>query len=100
MIVDPAKQAQGPSERDKAMSYYRDLNALAFEKVERGGLVFTCSCTGVVTPDSFEYALSQAALVAGRSVTFLEVTGAPPDHPVPSDFPQARYLKCVLCLVR
>jgi 23S rRNA (cytosine1962-C5)-methyltransferase len=86
-------------EVEKALSFYRDLNQLAFEKVARGGLVVTCSCTGMVSLQAFLGALSEAAARATRSVRFLEVAGAPPDHPVPADFPQAAYLKRVLCHV-
>jgi 23S rRNA (cytosine1962-C5)-methyltransferase len=99
IIVDPAKQAMREAEVDKALGYYTDLNALVFEKAARGALVLTCSCTGMVYPNAFQGALAQAGERARRTVTFLETTGAPGDHPVPSDFPQARYLKCVLCRV-
>jgi len=99
IVVDPAKQAQRAADVDQALAYYTDLNALVFEKAARGALVLTCSCTGLVRTGAFHGALAQAAERARRSVAFLETTGAPGDHPVPSDFPQARYLKCVLCRV-
>lgn len=99
IVVDPAKQAQSKDERARAIGYYEDLNALAFEKAAPGGLVLTCSCTGLVGEHDFLEALARAAVAARRTVTFLEVRGAPADHPVPSDFPQARYLKNVLCRV-
>ena len=99
VIVDPAKQAASKSERGRALAYYHDLNAAVFAKVLPEGLVLTCSCTGVVSEHDFLESLSRAAATAKRSVVFLEVRGAPGDHPVPADFPQARYLKTVLCRV-
>ena len=99
VVVDPAKQAQNRSGLTKALRYYEDLNTLAYAKAAPGAVVLSCSCTGVVSEGDFLEALSRAARNAGRDVTFLEVFGAPGDHPVPADFPQARYLKCVLSRV-
>jgi 23S rRNA (cytosine1962-C5)-methyltransferase len=99
VVVDPAKQAANRSGLAKALRYYEDLNTLAFAKAAPGGLVYSCSCTGVVAEPDFLEALSRAARNAHREATFLDVHGAPADHPVPADFPQARYLKCVLARV-
>jgi 23S rRNA (cytosine1962-C5)-methyltransferase len=99
VVVDPAKQATNRSELTKALRYYEDLNSLAFAKAAPGGLVYTCSCTGVVSESDFLESVSRAARNAGREATFLAIHGAPADHPVPADFPQARYLKCVLARV-
>ena len=99
VIVDPAKQASSREDVPKALGYYRDLNALVYEKAARDALVLSCSCTGMVSESAFLDVLAQAAVGARRSVTFLEMHGAPADHPVPSDFPQARYLKVVLARV-
>jgi 23S rRNA (cytosine1962-C5)-methyltransferase len=99
VVVDPAKQALNRSGLTKALRYYEDLNSLAYAKAAPGGVVLSCSCTGVVPEEGFLESLSRAARNAGRDVTFLEVRGAPADHPVPADFPQARYLKCVLARV-
>ncbi|MCE9637905.1 MAG: class I SAM-dependent rRNA methyltransferase [Planctomycetes bacterium] len=99
VIVDPAKQAMQKDDVQRALGYYHDLNALVFEHCAKDALVLSCSCTGMVSEHAFLDALSQAAISARRSVTFLEVRGAPADHPVPSNFPQARYLKAVLVRV-
>ena len=96
VVVDPAKQATKPDERGRAVKYYEDLNTLVFAKAAPGALVMTCSCTGIVGEPDFLGALSRAAANANRDVVFLEIRGAPADHPIPADFPQARYLKCVL----
>jgi 23S rRNA (cytosine1962-C5)-methyltransferase len=96
IVVDPAKQALNRSELGKALGYYEDLNTLAFTRAATDGLVLSASCTGVVSEPDFLEALGKAARNARREATFVEVRGAPGDHPVPADFPQARYLKCVL----
>ena len=99
VIVDPAKQATQRDEVQRALGYYHDLNALVFERCARDALVLTCSCTGMVSESAFLGALADAAISARRAVTFLDVRGAPADHPVPSDFPQARYLNVILARV-
>ena len=72
---------------------------MAFEKVEAGGLVLACSCTGLVDEPGFLSALGRAAFQSGRHVSFLEIRGAPADHPIAADVQEGRYLKCVLCRV-
>ncbi len=99
IVVDPAKQAHSRNELDRAKKMYVDLNRLAFEKAARGGLVLTCSCTGLLDESAFLSALSRAAFLSGRHVTFVEIAGAPGDHPVAADTPEGRYLKTVLCRV-
>ncbi len=99
LVVDPARQAGSRGDVARALAYYTDLNRLAFEKVARDGLVLACSCTGLVDEPSFLGALARAARNAGRPVAFLEIRGAPADHPVAADCPEGRYLKTVLCRV-
>lgn len=99
VVVDPAKQTTHRSDLTRALRYYEDLNTLAVAKAAPGGLVYTCSCTGVVSEADFLESVSRAARNAKREATFLEMRGAPADHPVPADFPQARYLKCALVRV-
>ena len=99
IVVDPAKQATNRSDLTRALRYYEDLNTLAYGRAAPGALVLSCSCTGVVSEADFLEALSRAARNARREATFLDVRGAPADHPVPADFPQARYLKCVLARI-
>ena len=77
VVVDPAKQAASRDEVQRALGYYRDLNALVYEKAAEGALVLSCSCTGLVSESAFLDVLAQAAVGARRNVTFLEVHGAP-----------------------
>ncbi len=100
IVVDPAKQARTRGDVQGALQYYQDINRLAFGRVAPGGLVLSCSCSGLVSQADFLAALGYAAAEARREVTFLEVTGAPPDHPVAADYPEGRYLKCVLARVK
>ena len=78
------------------MSKYGDLNRLAIAAVAEGGLLLTCSCSGLVSEDAFLGILKAAALDARADLRFLHVGGAAADHPVSSSFPEGRYLKAVL----
>ena len=96
LIVDPAKWAKDRQGLGAAMAKYADLNRLAFTAVAQGGLVLTCSCSGLVSSDDFVGMLRGVALDLRTELRFLSVAGAAPDHPVSSSFPEGRYLKAVL----
>jgi 23S rRNA (cytosine1962-C5)-methyltransferase len=98
LIVDPAKWAKDRAGLSAAMAKYADLNRLAFTAVAEGGLVLTCSCSGLVSPDDFVGTLRGVALDLRTELRFLQVAGAAPDHPVSSSFPEGRYLKAVLAV--
>ncbi len=99
MVLDPAKQGRGRSEVERSLRYYFDLNRLAIGAAPSGGLIVTCSCTGAVREAEFLGMLADAAATAGRAASFLEIAGAPADHPVATDHPEGRYLKRVLMRV-
>jgi len=96
VVVDPAKWARDRRGLGAALARYADLNRLALEAVQPGGLVFTHSCSGLVGEETFLSVLSDVALDVRRAVRFLHVGGAAPDHPVAAAFPEGRYLKSVL----
>ena len=81
------------------MAKYRDLNRLALEAVRPGGLLLTCSCSGLVSEEMYLGVLREAALDVRREVRLLAVSGAAADHPVAGAFPEGRYLKAVFIAV-
>ncbi len=95
LIIDPAKWARGRTGLSAALAKYRDLNRLALEAVQPGGVVLTNSCSGLVSEDAFLGVLRDVALDTKRHVRFLHVGGAPGDHPVAANVPEGRYLKSV-----
>jgi 23S rRNA (cytosine1962-C5)-methyltransferase len=96
LIIDPAKWAKDRAGLRAAMAKYADLNRTALKAVADGGIVVTCSCSGLVSEADFVGMLRGVALDLQTEVRFLSVTGAAPDHPVSSSFPEGRYLKCVV----
>jgi len=95
VVLDPPKLIPGRLDISAGKRKYFDLNVLAMKIVEPGGLLLTCSCSGLLSPEEFLILLRAAARQAGRSARVLAVTGASPDHPVGLDALEGAYLKAV-----
>jgi len=93
IVLDPPAFAKHQAALDKALQGYRRLNAIAIEKIKPGGIVFTFSCSQVVSRDDFRRSVFVAAANTGRNVRILHQTGQPPDHPVNIYHPESEYLK-------
>ncbi|GAA0690615.1 class I SAM-dependent rRNA methyltransferase [Dyella marensis] len=99
VVLDPAKLTRDRNRVVDALKKYFAMNRLALDVIPPGGLLLTCSCTGLVSEADFLEMLRRVALNAGREIQVLEARGAGPDHPVRSDVPEGRYLKAVFCRV-
>lgn len=99
VILDPAKLTRDRNEVINALKKYLDMNKLAMQVTAPGGLLLTCSCTGLVDEPSFLDMIRRASFYAERPVQVLEVSGAGADHPWLANVPESRYLKAVFCRV-
>ncbi len=99
VILDPAKLTRDRSKVMDALKKYFAMNRMALDIIPPGGLLLTCSCTGLVGESEFLEMLRRVALNAGREIQVLEVRGAGADHPFRTDVPEGRYLKAVYCRV-
>jgi 23S rRNA (cytosine1962-C5)-methyltransferase len=99
VVLDPAKQTRDREEVDYALKRYLDMNRLALQAVAPGGVLLTCSCTGLVSEADFLESVRRAAWQAGRTVQVLRVAGAGGDHPFLLHVPEGRYLKAVFLRV-
>ncbi|MCS6979576.1 MAG: class I SAM-dependent rRNA methyltransferase [Flavobacteriales bacterium] len=93
VICDPPSLARSAQARHTAIQAYKRLNEQVLQKVEPGGLLFTFSCTAVVSVEHFEGALRAAAISAGRRVYILKQLDPDLDHPWAMAHPEGRYLK-------
>ncbi len=93
IVLDPPKLIPERDEIAPGKRKYYDLNVMAIKLVEPGGLLLTCSCSGLLDAGEFVGILRAAARNAGRSVQILALTGAGADHPVAIDAPEGAYLK-------
>lgn len=82
-----------------ALQGYRKLNAKAFEKIKPGGILFTFSCSQVVTKENFRLAVFSAAAQSKRRVRILHQLTQPADHPVNIYHPEGEYLKGLVLYV-
>jgi 23S rRNA (cytosine1962-C5)-methyltransferase len=99
VVLDPAKQTRDREAIGYALKRYLDMNRLALQAVSAGGILLTCSCTGLVSEETFLETLRRAAWQAGRRLQILRVAGAAADHPFQLHVPEGRYLKAVYCRV-
>jgi 23S rRNA (cytosine1962-C5)-methyltransferase len=100
VVLDPSKLAGVKAEISRGMRTYGDLNKLAIEAVRPGGILVTCSCSGLISPEAFMSIVRNSAGEAGAVLKVLDIAGAGPDHPVASNFPEGRYLKVIFAQVQ
>ena len=99
IVLDPPKFVQQRSQIERASRGYKDINLLAMQLLRPGGTLATFSCSGLVSADLFQKIVWGASVDARRDVRILERLSQPPDHPVLLTFPEAEYLKGLICRV-
>jgi 23S rRNA (cytosine1962-C5)-methyltransferase len=99
VICDPPKFARHPKALEDAVKGYLRLNRAAVDVVEPGGVLVTCSCSGLVDRAMFLDILGQVAELSGRPIQILEQRGQAADHPVSASCLETEYLKCVIARV-
>lgn len=93
IILDPPAFAKHRDALRNALKGYKRLNAKAFEQIKPGGILFTFSCSQVVTKDQFRLAVFSAAAESKRNVRILHQLTQPADHPINIYHPEGEYLK-------
>ena len=93
IVLDPPAFAKHKEALRNALKGYTRLNAIAFEKIKPGGIVFTFSCSQAVNKDQFRLAVFTAAAQSGRHVRILHQLHQPADHPINIYHPEGEYLK-------
>ena len=99
IILDPPAFAKHRAALHNALKGYTRLNVKAFEKIKSGGILFTFSCSQVVTKDNFRNDVFTAAALAGRNVRILHQLHQPADHPINIYHPEGEYLKGLVLYV-
>jgi 23S rRNA (cytosine1962-C5)-methyltransferase len=96
VVLDPPKMAREVEDLPKARRGYHDLNALASRVVKPGGVLVSCSCTGLIGSEEFLQLVQRGS---ERELRTFRIAGAGPDHPVSNLYPEGRYLKVIYSLV-
>lgn len=99
IILDPPAFAKHRGALHNALKGYTRLNLKAFEHIKPGSLLFTFSCSQVVTKDNFRNAVFTAAAIAKRKVRILQQLHQPADHPINIYHPEGEYLKGLVLYV-
>lgn len=99
IVLDPPAFAKHRDALRQALKGYSRLNAKAFEKIKSGGLLFTFSCSQVVSKEHFRTAVFTAAAQSKRRVRILHQLHQPVDHPIDIYHPEGEYLKGLVLYV-
>ncbi|RAK63198.1 class I SAM-dependent rRNA methyltransferase [Hymenobacter edaphi] len=99
IVLDPPAFAKHLSARHNALMGYKRLNVAGIKQIAPGGLLFTFSCSQVVSMELFEGAIMAAAIEAGRPARILHRLTQPADHPVSLFHPEGEYLKGLVLAV-
>ena len=99
IVLDPPKLAKTSKGLEEAKKGYKDLNRVAMEKIQDGGILVTCSCSGALSREDFRTVISWAAKDAKVEAQVLETLGQSEDHPIRLAFPESEYLKVFILRV-
>lgn len=99
IVLDPPAFAKHRNALKNGLVGYRKLNAKAFEKIKPGGVLFTFSCSQVVSREAFRLAVFSAAAQSRRNVRILHQLTQPADHPIDISHPEGEYLKGLVLYV-
>ena len=99
IILDPPAFAKHRAALRNALKGYTRLNVKGLQRIKKGGILFTFSCSQVVTKDNFRNAVFTAAAQAGRKVRILHQLHQPADHPINIYHPEGEYLKGLVLYV-
>ena len=99
IVLDPPAFAKHQNVLGNAIQGYKRLNRKGIEVVRRGGIIFTFSCSQVMTKELFRQTVFTAAANTGRRVRILHQLTQPADHPVNIYHPEGEYLKGLVLYV-
>lgn len=99
IVLDPPAFAKHRGALHNALKGYTRLNMKGFQAIRPGGILFTFSCSQVVTKDHFRNAVFTAAAQARRNVRILHQLHQPADHPINIYHPEGEYLKGLVLYV-
>ena len=93
IILDPPAFAKHMSAKHKAIQGYKRLNSRAIEKIKPGGIIFTFSCSQVISKELFRNTILSVGIALERKIKILNQLHQPADHPINIFHPESEYLK-------
>jgi 23S rRNA (cytosine1962-C5)-methyltransferase len=99
IVLDPPAFAKHQRAIQRGLRGYEAINALALKKIKPGGVLFSFSCSQLITRELFRDAVMRAAVQAGRFVRVVETLHQAPCHPTSIFHPEGDYLKGLMMIV-
>ena len=99
IILAPPAFAKHQNVLNNAIQGYKKLNRKGIEVIKPGGIIFTFSCSQVMTKELFRQTVFTAAANTGRKVSILHQLTQPADHPINIYHPEGEYLKGLVLYV-
>lgn len=99
VVLDPPAFAKHRGAIPNALRGYQKLNARAMEKMPKGSVLFTFSCSQAVSKEQFRLAVFSAAAQVKRRVRILHQLTQPADHPINIYHPEGEYLKGLILYI-
>lgn len=96
IVLDPPAFAKSRGERQAAAKGYHEINRRAWQLLNPGGILITCSCSYNLSEPEFLEIVRRAAAAARRQARLIERRGAARDHPALLSLPESLYLKCFI----
>ncbi len=99
IILDPPAFAKHREAVRNALKGYKKLNSKALQIIQPNSMLFTFSCSQVISKEQFRLAVFSAAAEAKRNVRILHQLSQPSDHPINIYHPEGEYLKGLVLYV-
>lgn len=99
IVLDPPAFAKHRGALHNALKGYTRLNVKGLQRIKPGGILFTFSCSQIVSKENFRNAVFTAAVQANRKVRILHQLHQPADHPINIYHPEGEYLKGLVLYV-
>lgn len=93
IILDPPAFAKHLSAKHKAIQAYKRINLQAMRHIQKGGILFTFSCSQVIDALTFRDTVVAAGIESGRTIRIVQQLSQPEDHPINLFHPESNYLK-------
>ncbi len=99
IVLDPPAFAKNRKKTHNAIQAYKRINRIAMRKIKSGGIIFTFSCSQVITKDLFDNTVRSAAMETGRKVRIIKHLNQSPDHTINAYHQEGHYLKGLILYV-
>lgn len=100
IIMDPPALIKSQKDMESGSKAYHFLNRAAMRILNDGGILVSSSCSAFFTEPDFAFTLRRASVQAETTLHPLKTVYQSADHPVSVYFPEAAYLKSLICQVK